>query len=545
MARKSRTKNRPVRPGVAEKDKQESSPQREGTARRWLSRVPSTVWTALFLAAVAAVTVLVYYRALNRVFAADQLCYLAELNGSESLWDGLRHYDYGVTRHYWKGDEALYRPLLFVWLAVNHWLFGSNYFWWNVVNLGLHLAVVFSLYALLRTLQASPVAGLFTLLFAVLASQFDLVAWNHLGGYLAGFVCFLLALIAAQRLLDAPQSSKTPWLVLFTLFMTAACLFYEVLVVMSAFVALYLWYAEFRRVEGFRWRVALASVLPGLIFTGLYIVHVLHCPRPLYVDHLKQGDHAALLVVRQALEQIWNWLKQVACPWDYSYVTYPFARSKLEQISTSGTSSLMVWAVAAGCLVLLVGLCRTFHRAHLFRRIPLVLTLLATVVAYATVIGIGRRGMYANNPYYTYFFSLILVILLYALPDWSSKRVYWFPVICGLGVFVFVNAYFTYSASVSVAVANHLSDRYFTSLRHFIAEHRQEPGFSFVARDFAPPPNQLDATVGLLHGYPDTATVLTNLPASAVFFPRYYDPNHPLYLLHWNGDSVVVAWKRI
>src|SRR6476620_3021331 len=76
-------------------------------------------WTLPFfiLAALA-----VYHPALNRVFTADQVWYFAELNGNTSLLEGLRRIDYAATRQYWKGDESLFRPLLFVWLAVENTL---------------------------------------------------------------------------------------------------------------------------------------------------------------------------------------------------------------------------------------------------------------------------------------------------------------------------------------------------------------------------------------------------------------------------------------
>ena len=90
----------------------------------WASANARAVWTGVFATVLTGLIVFLYQPALHRVFAGDQLCYLIELDGSQSLWDGLRHYDYPVSRRYDRGDEALYR-LCFVWLAVNHWLWQS------------------------------------------------------------------------------------------------------------------------------------------------------------------------------------------------------------------------------------------------------------------------------------------------------------------------------------------------------------------------------------------------------------------------------------
>src|SRR6185295_9222622 len=91
----------------------------------------------------------VYSPALNRVFASDQIHYLAELDGRTSLADGLRHYDYAATRRYWKGDDALFRPLLFTWLAVGNRLFSYHHLWWNIANLAIHVLVALVLFRLL------------------------------------------------------------------------------------------------------------------------------------------------------------------------------------------------------------------------------------------------------------------------------------------------------------------------------------------------------------------------------------------------------------
>ena len=65
----------------------------------------------------------------------DQISYLAELEGSTSLIDGLALYDYGLSRKYHKGDEVHFKPLLFGWLALENTLFGYQYRHWNIANL--------------------------------------------------------------------------------------------------------------------------------------------------------------------------------------------------------------------------------------------------------------------------------------------------------------------------------------------------------------------------------------------------------------------------
>lgn len=534
------TRRKRAAPAAPRRNGQESSCRREPATRSWASRHASAIRTGLFLVLLSGGLSFLYQPALNRVFVGDQLCYLLEMNGSKSLWDGLRHYDYALTRQYAKGDESLYRPLLFVWLAVNHWLFGNDYFWWNVVNLGLHLVVVMLLFALLRTLQPSPVAGAFALLFAVMPSQMDLTVWNHLGGYLAGFAFLLLALIAVQRVIPDAQPSRNRWLVVFTLSMTVAALFYELLVVASALVVLYLFYVEFRRSQGIRWRIVLASLVPGVVFTGLYIVHALNCPRLFFVDHPRDGGHVVGSVLKDAVLQNWDWLKQTLCPWDYAFIMRPYNRSHLELAKGPEASSTMVyWAIFA-CLLLIIGLWKTCHWKHLSRRIPLALTLVGMIGAYTTIVAVGRQGIYAANPYYLYFFAILLAVLIYILPDWSPEKVRMAPVLCAFAVLVIANASLTYNATTKLAKVNRGPDQFLTSLRQFVAEHGQEPCFSFSVNDF----QNVDFGMGVTVGYPDSSAEQIVRPISGVVFPRCYNPTNPRYVLQWKNGTLTVADKR-
>ena len=84
----------------------------------------------------------------------------------------------------WKGDDSLYRPLLFVWLAFANWLFSYHHAWWNAANVGLHGLVVLCLFRLLLTIRSSRFAFGAALLFLVMSPSMELVVWHHLGGYL-------------------------------------------------------------------------------------------------------------------------------------------------------------------------------------------------------------------------------------------------------------------------------------------------------------------------------------------------------------------------
>ena len=127
---------------------------------------------------------------MNRVFAADQLWYFAEVGAHDSLALGLRHVDYALSRVYWKGDDLLFRPILFIWLASRT---ASS----PTITSGGTSRTSRSMWAL-----RSRCCGCFSRsslrcwrsrrrLFLVLEPPMELVVWNHLGGYM--LACLFLA----------------------------------------------------------------------------------------------------------------------------------------------------------------------------------------------------------------------------------------------------------------------------------------------------------------------------------------------------------------
>ena len=107
-----------------------------------------------------AVAAAIYWPAMNRVFVSDQLWYFAEVGGHDSLALGLRHVDYAISRVYWKGDDLLFRPILFTWLAVANRLLSYHHVWWNLANLAIHVGVAVAMLRLLpRGTRRQPPAA--------------------------------------------------------------------------------------------------------------------------------------------------------------------------------------------------------------------------------------------------------------------------------------------------------------------------------------------------------------------------------------------------
>src|SRR4051812_38149134 len=121
------------------------------------------VKSALLCGILILVNVLIFLPSLIRVFVEDQILYLAQLNGAHDLGAGLKLCDYNLARIYMKGDEILYRPLLFAWLALENTILQNDHVYWNAMNLVLHCGVALLLWRLLESIHSSVFSFLFAL----------------------------------------------------------------------------------------------------------------------------------------------------------------------------------------------------------------------------------------------------------------------------------------------------------------------------------------------------------------------------------------------
>jgi hypothetical protein len=93
------------------------------------------------------------------------------------------------------GDFILYRPLLFLFLGLQYYLYGYHFALWQITGMLLHFGAVFLLYSIACKTSLNPTWGF--LLSSLFASSFlgsELVIWNHLTGYILFAVCALASL---------------------------------------------------------------------------------------------------------------------------------------------------------------------------------------------------------------------------------------------------------------------------------------------------------------------------------------------------------------
>lgn len=174
--------------------------------------------TALFAAVLIGVNLFVFAPSLHHVFRGDQVAYMIEMAPLSGLGELLKaSYTYPRTREIAPGDQLLFRPLLYVLLAVETWLFRYDFFYWQLFSLILHIVVVLELYFVLQAFQRSVLAPCLALSFSVMFIGQEMVTWHHIVGYLLFTVLFLPGFYGALRYAQSGQQDQR------FLFLSAAC----------------------------------------------------------------------------------------------------------------------------------------------------------------------------------------------------------------------------------------------------------------------------------------------------------------------------------
>jgi hypothetical protein len=492
--------------------------------------VPGLAVAALVL---ALAVWLVYRPSLNRVFVMDQVWYFAELDGHTSLADGLRLYDYAATRRYWKDSDALFRPLLFTWLAAGNSLFSYHHVAWNTASLALHLLVAVCLFRLLVTIRPSPFALPIAVLFAVLKPPLELVVWNHLGGYLLACACLAIGLRAFVRLSRANDPrAASPALAAFAIAFTAAGFLHEAMAPIALVAAGLVLLGDRRLGRPLAIGRTLALCAPVLCFSAGYVFHMLRVARLTYVD--RQDVHGLfeaanlLSLLPRSLDVLAHWTRELALPASLTFTPSVFGRldKRLAFSWSSPLDLLNAGLCLAACLIAL----RAVSRADVRRMAPIATLVLFALCGYVGVVCLARPQHEALGiGYYLYPFSLLLVTLVYTLVEFDRMTTR-AATLAGvvLAGFIALHGRQSHDTAGAIGRASQDASAYFTRVSRFVDAHRAEPDFTFRVETHPP---VLDPEVELREGYPDDPRAVVRVThVIDILFARYYREDNPKYV---------------
>ena len=491
-------------------------PEPTGVMRRtvWPHVRPRLAFAALLL-----VVVWAYLPSLNRFFAGDQLLYLAELDGDRSWSTGLGLLDYSGARQFNKGDELLYRPVLMFWLAAQNVAFGVDFRAWNLVNLAAHLAVVWLLFEVLWRMHPCGLAHAFAGWFALLAANFELVTWSHLGGYMLGYGLLLAALLAAGT---AWRSGRPRAWLAYALAVFPAMLVHEIAVVAAVLVPLMALPRLIRAQSRPHPRIAWVALLaPLAVFAGLYAIHAARCARLFWVDP-GDGRVTPWTLPLQMLAAWKIWIVRILFPARVDYWTAPFKRT-LWALPLDAAARAALLVQIGAWIGIAASLRKAVRRERWKQAAPFAGLVALLLAAYTAMNCLGRTSFVAHATYYPYFCALFGAVGICSLLDFSGvrRRDRWIAavLIAGLGL---GNGLAVRRASERMNQANRPVARYHELVARAVRPRLADPNFTFAV---ANPDREVDPFVTFSVGYYDQ-NIQRRLSVTEIL----YGPRHSHFL---------------
>jgi hypothetical protein len=505
----------------------------------------------------------VYQPALELPSRADQDSYLIETASFTKLSDiFMFSYSYPRVRALDTGDEILFRPFLYAVLSIEKWLFGYNFFLWQLTGLLLHGGVVVQLLRILGNIRPGLWASLFALLFSVVFISQEMVIWHHIHGYLV-FTFFLLK--AFQNFQSYISSrAEASYLKRMALWMFLATMTYEygMLCCLILMGGCYWAHACLHRDENIKPQrnAGLILLVPIGVYMILNFVDLLLHPEVILkisaVDAKPWIGHSLMYVMRM---EMLSWLGPL---FPSGIVIQPGDRLEMLFLDFSLIFNWIHWLNYADrvnlCLLLLLLLLGTrmvrqpkgFWKNFDNRSLCVASVSLLLAFAYIIMLVLGRMGergwgYMENSLYHFYIIILFQLIAGFILFDGMLKqapqgnRPFLIVSLCVLLLTIGLNSQKTFR--VNVAMADGFKDKaqFHRALFGFVNAHRHEEGFSFrfLRNDFE---KKLDY---IMQGDPQLKKSLSGT-LSDYLYPAYTNAHDPMYLLSYTHTQGLKVLKK-
>ncbi len=373
---------------------------------------------------------LVYYPSFWHVTRSDQEVYFAVTEHKQGLWD-LTAGCYHLNRRefFAAGDERLFRPLLFMFLGLEKFMFGTAPMGWQIVGVLLHTAVAGCLLRLLWRLAAGWGAVLAASLFALLFVNMEMVIWPHVNGYM---IFALLTLIALEQgyayVVQGFHERWRLWVIVGVL--GPACFIYETANIFIVFMFIFLIQQQGQaKILRWLWVIPLAYGAISL----LDFIRTYHA-----FPSMASGQALSLMgIVMDTAKVLGFWLFGGLFPMNLQMF---FAVRNMLAPMTLPLLSLQTWWAVSPVIVLGGGYAYALSQSskRLGTQGAFLLLLAMMMTAYAAIIAVGRGSQHAlddilhQNTHYFYVFWALAVVFLYGLIDISAMRQRWIKIVMAL-----------------------------------------------------------------------------------------------------------------
>lgn len=141
----------------------------------------------------------VFSPSLHQIARGDQVTFLVETADLDDFPQLVNYtFSYCRSRVLDTGDAVLFRPLFYIFLSLEKFLFGYKFIYWQMAGIFLHLTVLVQLWRILMLIRPTLYASLVVLSFSLLFVTQEMVTWHHINGYL---LCLVFILEAFYNLL--------------------------------------------------------------------------------------------------------------------------------------------------------------------------------------------------------------------------------------------------------------------------------------------------------------------------------------------------------
>jgi hypothetical protein len=490
----------------------------------------------LSFAVISLVNLIVYFPSLLHIPRADQVIFLADTAPYKDWWPLMRFVvSYNRTRLFNAGDVFLFRPLMFILMGTEKWLFGYRFVLWQLVGLILHLAVVWVLLKVLFLIRPGIAASAAAFFFSTLHIGQEMIIWHHINGYNLSLLFAIAALYCGCRyVITGPQAKR--YLVTAIILSTLAVFTCEISIVIAPILGLYVFangiYSKRASTGGSQTvshldpikrtcfgveRGALALIIVPFLFFAVDrmdttfwhpVAAQLPFPRLDVLTLVNTGRNWFLVVFVWLYSGIFPLLQDLMISGRLRWVLPPLV-PVLHHIPVF--LSVILGGIFVGLLAfhltssLLQGAKPANSRTHTMTFFVSTFFLFASFSAWSTFIVVFGRASERGlsyiwiSLYYAYIFWAFMVVAIYTLWSWigggSNRRFSKFIQVSTWALLVSIaccNAYKVFITNVRMRDRFADSRLFIAQLNNLIAQHRNERDLSFKFISPAPGDEKLE-----------------------------------------------------
>ncbi len=506
---------------------------------------------------------IVYYLSFFQLPRSDQLAYLANV-ANQHDWVSLALKNYAMNRldlPYDMRDDLLFRPIIYIFLGTEKWLFEYHFIYWQITGFFLHLTVLWWLLKLLLQTYHNVFAILLTTFFSVLHAGVEMVIWTNVHGYLIFIICILISLYQIQRLLTL-TNIRLKDILKILIPLTIATFTHELGVIYCILFTIYFYFSlKAKRLDysktnpgkksSFQFKhhqaaMAFLLCIPSILYIVINLSDFYFRGFKLSLEgqSIVQNKNIMLAVLKFFPTLLW-WVYvgifPSQCVTNLAQRTAIFPPFIL--IPTTGIfpiHGLNLIPIFPGVMVIFIYFFILYKGMYLnyFKDKWKILTLLLVMLFFfALSICFGRisiRGIeriLRDNSYYNYFFWVFFTIFIYISIPFNYLKKGSLPIALKrltsilLVVLILINAYLTSNLFIRNTYGLKILLLVWNNIQNLKQQHNQEADFSFG----------LDPTVVKIF-YVKWLRKTTDPPEKMynlfeLLYPQYYNQLHPKYLL--------------